>query len=219
MASIKLERHEVVLRWIAAALAIWAAAVTVVHLAPPQMRVTEGTLAVARKYLVPPKERDDFEALARQPIWQGVGLKVLLQHAGLAGYNRELINWQLDDGVYRDYVLQPVITGRAGERLDWRRPLWEEFYPRVRHEVSPADAAAIVVRHLRERVTVAEAPGLPREVPEIWLRQITDRTGFEIVYVAALRSVGVPARLNGEGKAEFYDGLTWRKAPMSLELE
>lgn len=91
--------------------------------------------------------------------------------------------------------------------------LWEEFYPRIRHESSPEDAAKIVVRHLRERVTIATVPNLPRDVPTIWLRQITDETGFEIIYVAALRSVGVPARLNSRRQAEFWDGTKWNTAP------
>lgn len=88
-----------------------------------------------------------------------------------------------------------------------------------RHELSSEDAAKIVVRHLRKCVTIVgglprgETPGgtpgqpagedaratmgdLPREVPAIWLRQLTDEAGFEIIYVAALRSVGVPARLD-----------------------
>jgi hypothetical protein len=70
-----------------------------------------------------------------------------------------------------------------------------------------------VVRHLRERVTVVVGPNLPHEVPEIWLRQLTDQTGFEIIYVAALRSVGVPARLDAHGKAELFADGKWQTAP------
>jgi hypothetical protein len=139
-------------------------------------------------------------------------LRVLLDHVELAVYNRELINWTLSDDLYRGYVLAPVIAGRGergGEALDWRRPLWEEFYPRIRHESSPAEAARIVARHLHERVTVAVLPEAPHTVPDIWRRQITDTNGFEILSVAALRSVGVPARLNERGRAQFWDGDHW----------
>jgi pimeloyl-ACP methyl ester carboxylesterase len=209
----KLKSHEIALRWIAAALAAWALAVTALHLVPPHFLVSERTLSIARKHLIEPKQSTDFECLAAQPIWGGQKLKTLLDHVELAGYNRELINWQLDDKVYRDYVLSPVITGQPGEQLNWRRPLWEEFYPRIRHENSPEDAARIVVRHLRERVTIAALPDPPREVPAIWLRQITDETGFEIIYVAALRSVGVPARLDAQQKVEFWNGREWAAAP------
>jgi hypothetical protein len=168
--------------------------------------------------LVQPKEKADFEALAGRPIWSGQKLKTLLEHVELANYNRELINWQLDDKIYRDFVLSPVIERATSNQqpatnLDWRRLLWEEFYPRVRHESSPEDAAKIVVRHLRERVTIASLPNQPREVPNIWLKQVTDEAGFQIIYIAALRSVGVPARLDVQGQAEFYDGAKWVPAP------
>jgi hypothetical protein len=76
-----------------------------------------------------------------------------------------------------------------------------------------ADAARIVVRHLRERVTIATAPDLPRNVPLIWLKQITGEAGFETICVAALRSVGVPARLNLQHQAEFWNGDKWQIAP------
>jgi hypothetical protein len=175
--------------------------------------VGERTLSIARRILVQPKERADFEALACQPIWKGQKLKTLLDHVELAGYNRELINWQLDATNYENYVLSPVIAGTPGERFDWRRPLWEEFYPRIRHESSPEDAAKIIINHLRERVTIAAIPDPPRDVPAIWLRQQTDQTGFEIIYVAALRSVGVPARLDSNHQAEFWDGSKWSSAP------
>lgn len=115
--------------------------------------------------------------------------------------------------MYQDFVLSPVIAGDTNEQLDWRRPLWEEFYLRTRHESSPEDAAKIVMKHLRERVTIATLPNPPQDVPDIWLRQTTDEPGFEIIYVAALRSVGVPARLDSNNHAEFWDGNKWQTAP------
>jgi dienelactone hydrolase len=215
----RLAWYETALRWLAAVLAVWAAVETGLHLIPPHFQVSDRTLAIAQRMLVQDKERADFEALAGRPIWREQKLQTLLDHVELAVYNRQLINWQLDGAIYRDYVLWPVITGEAGERLDWRRPLWEEFYPRIRHESSAEEAARIVVRHLRERVTVVAGPNLPRTVPDIWLRQLTDQTGFEIIYVAALRSVGVPARLDAKGVAEFFSGDKWQTAPDPVVLE
>ena len=211
--KIKLKRHEIALRWLAVLLAILALAETAIHLATPYFPVNNRTLDITRRFLIQPKERADFEFLANQPIWQGEKLQALLNHVELAGYNRELINWQIDDKIYQDFVLSPVITGSPGEQLDWRRPLWEEFYPRIRHESSPEDAARIVVRHLRERVTIAAAANQPHDVPTIWLRQVTDEIGFEIIYVAALHSVGIPARLDSNQKAELWNGTNWHKAP------
>ena len=208
-----LSRGEIVLRWLAALLAIGALSVTALHLVTPLFTVSDTTSAIARRFLVQPKERAGFKYLVAQPIWRGQKLKTLLEHVELAGYNRELVNWQVDDQMYRDYVLSPVITGNSDEQLNWRRPLWEEFYPRIRHENSPEDAAKIVVRHLRERVTIATVPNLPQDVPAIWLKQITDEAGFQIICVAALRSVGVPARLGLQHQAEFWNGAKWDTAP------
>lgn len=211
--KIKLNRGEIALRWLAALLATWALTETAIHLVTPHFVVSDRTLSIARKYLVAPKEHDDFEYLATQTIWPGKKLKTLLEHVELAGYNRELIDWKLDDKMYRDFVLSPAITGNPSEPLNWRRPLWEEFYPRIRHESSPEDAARIVVRHLRERVTIAPLPNLPHDIPTIWLKQITDETGFDMIYTAALRSVGVPARLNSQHNAEVWNGNSWQTAP------
>ena len=216
MEKFKLQWHETALRRLAAVLASWALIETCCHLIPPDLPVSDRTLRLARRFSVPPKESADFEFLATQRIWHGQKLGTLLDHVELAGYNRQLVNWQLNDQVYRDDVLSPVIIGATGEQLNWRRPLWEEFYPRIRHESSPEEADKLVVRHLRERISVlgqSELPNPPRAIHEIWLRQITDHAGFETICVAALRSVGVPARLAPNGQAELYTGETWLPAP------
>jgi len=104
----------------------------------------------------------------------------------------------------------------ADGNLDWRRPLWENFYPRIRREQSPEAAAEIVVRFLRERVTIAQGNSFRTAVREIWQRQIANERGFEALYVAALRSVGVPGRLDARGRAEFWTGFAWQAAPRPL---
>jgi hypothetical protein len=196
-----------------------AVGVTSFYFFAPCLPVSDRTIAIARHYLILPKERDDFDFLADKPIWHGQKLRTLLDQAELANYNRELINWKVDEKIYRNYVLPPIIepssTSNASSlNLNWRRSLWEAFYPRIRHENSPANAAQIVVRYLRERVTIADLSNPPHSVSAIWSRQITDEKGFQIIYVAALRSVGVPARLDANGQAEFYDGNQWQPTPM-----
>ena len=213
LAKIPPKRSKIMLLWLAVVLATWALAETAIHLMMPCFSVNNTTLTIARMFLVQPKERADFEYLTAQQIWRGQQLKTPLEHAELAGYNRELINWHLDDNIYRNYVLSPIITGKPDEPLNWRRPLWEEFYPRIRHESLPEDAAKIVVRHLRERVTVTSLPNPPHDIPNIWLKQISDETGFEIIYVAALRSVDIAARLNDRSQAEIFENGKWQAAP------
>jgi hypothetical protein len=210
-------RSNIWLRWLAGILVAMALIQSTIHLGTPLFPVHNQTLAIARKYLVPPKQQADFAYLAAQPIWQGQRLKVLLDHVELANYNRDLVSWQEDDKIYQNYVLSPVINPSSiihhpSADFAWRRPLWEEFYPRIRHESSPEDAAKIVVRHLRERVTIATLPNSSYSVPTIWRKQITDMAGFEIICVATLRSVGVPACLDADGHAEFWDGNNWQTA-------
>ena len=204
---------EIRLRRVGWALGTIALLQTTIYLSTPFFSVNKITVAIARKCLIPPKETADFDFLATNSIWRGKKLKALLEHADLVNYNRELVNWQFDDKIYRNFVLSPVITGNPDEQLNWRRLLWEEFYPRIRHETSPGDTAKIIVRYLREHIAIATLQNLPHDVPMIWLRQITDETGFDIVYVASLRSVGVAAQLNNRGQTEIYTDGGWQLAP------
>ena len=48
----RLTRPEIVLRWLAAVLAIWAATETALHLVPPHFLVSDKTLALARRFWV-----------------------------------------------------------------------------------------------------------------------------------------------------------------------
>jgi predicted esterase len=208
--------REPALRWLAVILATAALAQTAVHLVPPRLATSERTLSLARKHLVQAKELSDFDFLAANPVWRGKPLKTLLEHAELAHYNRELINWKLDEQVYREFVLSAQIDPAADGELNWRRALWENVYPRIRREQDSAGAAEIVVRFLRERVTIAQGSGLPSVVAETWQRQITSERGFEAAYVAAMRSVGVPSRLGAKGRAEFWTGAAWQAAPRPL---
>lgn len=193
---------------------IAAVGVSAFYLFAPYLPVSDKTIAIARQYLILPKERADFDFLADKPIWQGQTLKALLAQAELANYNRELINWRIGETNYRNYVLSPVIEPSSifapqSSNLGWRRPLWESFYPLIRHESSPADAAKIVVQHLREDIAIVATKNAVYDITAIWQKRIADETGFQTICVAALRSVGVPARLNSQHEAEFFDGNNW----------
>jgi dienelactone hydrolase len=214
--KIPLTKFEIGLRLAAVVLGTLAVADTALHLVPPWMPVSARNLEIARKYLLAPKWHQDFEALAAMHIWQGQRLQTLLTHVELAHYTvYELINWKVEDALYRYSVLSPVIT-RGEHELNWRRELWENFYPRIRHENTTSDSAAIVVRFLRQRVTVA--PSYPKQlgIESMWNGHIVNPADFEILYTAALRSVGVPARLNALHQAEFWTGQSWQSPPRPL---
>jgi hypothetical protein len=226
----RLRYPEIALRLVAGLSALAAIGWTATHLIVPRLEFTEERVAFARKYMVPPKARADFDCLAQVSIWQGQCLRTLLDHTELANYNRSLVNWKLEDVLYQDFVLYPGIEEQSNAVLNWRRPFWEYFYPRIRKESSLESAADIVFRQLNERIEAngqdkGEA-GVPKSVAskrlrgstksilDIWESGSTNDTEIEIISVAALRSVGIPARLNDAKKAEFWNGTVWRsRAP------
>ena len=117
------------LAWARRHLTTAAVVQTALHLVPPRLPIDERTLTLARKHLVAPKEKSDFEFLAAKPCWPGKRLRTLLEHVELAHYNRELINWKLDEQTYQQFVLSPEMIPSADGGLNWRRPLWENFLP------------------------------------------------------------------------------------------
>jgi hypothetical protein len=141
-----------------------------------------------------------------------------LEHTELTHYTRGLVPWKPADQFYREWVLSPVMGTDRPVDLGWRRPLWESLYPRIRKESSPEAAAEIVVRHLRERVSVTGAAGQVARPSVAWQRQMTDGAGFERLCVAGLRAVGIPARRRADGRAELWNGATWQPAPWPLAL-
>ena len=62
------------------------------------------------------------------------------------------------------------------------------------------------------------ARGHPKQpgIESMWNGHIVNLDDFEILYTAALRSVGVPARLNATRAAEFWTGQAWQSAPRPL---
>lgn len=196
-------------------LAFVALGQTIVHLAVPRLAANEATLRIARNWLLSPRYRKDFTYLSSNPIWHGKPLKVLLEHVELANYNRELVNWRMDDPIFREYVLSPIITAQLPEELCWRYALWDAFYPRIRKAQTPEAAANILVRHLRERVTIAANPVSTQGVESMWKHQVTDQKGFQALYVAALRSVGVAAKQNAN-RVEIWANNQWSIAPQPI---
>jgi transglutaminase-like putative cysteine protease len=137
-----------------------------------------------------------------------------LGHVDLANYTvTRLINWKLDRAMYCDYVLSPLIDDTSHLELSWRKQMWKTFWPRVRHENTPQAAAQIVVRCLRERVTIAPDFRKQTGIESVWSTKIANSDDFETVYVAALRSVGIAARLAEDHRAEFWSNNGWSAAP------
>ena len=209
-------RPEVVLRGAAIFLAWCAGGLTAIHLVLPRMAVSDFTLSLSDVFLVQAQWRKDFDFVVGNSVSRGKRLGAFLDHASLASLQRHHFYQDLDESVYQQFVLSPVVDRLPLSELDWRRTLWENFFPRVRREHDPALAAQTVVRYLRERVGIDPSYSYRVGVETIWTQQMTDEIGFERVYVAALRSVGIAARLGGAGRAELWTGNAWHQAPRPI---
>ncbi|MFM2296034.1 MAG: O-Antigen ligase, partial [Verrucomicrobiota bacterium] len=158
-----------VMGWVAVIVATAALFLTALHLITPRLPVSERTLAVARTWLVSQQQMADFSVLAADSAWRGRRLRDLLTHVELAGYNRGLVNWTVDEQVYREFVLSPNIAPACDGQLDWRRELWEHFYPLIRREMDMEPAARLVLDKLHGsmKVSAAIASG---SISEAWQR-------------------------------------------------
>jgi hypothetical protein len=200
-----------------AALVAWGACLmTAVHLGLPRLPANEDVVSATRAFLVKPHLRNDFDYMIRRSFSAGQSLVPLLTQLELADLQRRQFYPNLDETTFQQYVLSPQIDFLPLEELDWRRALWEEFYPRVRRESDPIETARIVVRLLRERVGVDPGYDYRVGIETIWTEQMTDESGFERIYVAALRSVGIASRLNESGQAELLEGSDWQPAPRAV---
>lgn len=196
-------------------LAILAVAQTAVELGLPRLAVSEPVARVARKLVVPLGRLDDHDFLIRDSGWKGHELKALLEHLELANLQRRHFYPSLDASRFQEFVLSPRIDDEPTE-WGWRREFWENFYPRIRKERDVALAAETMVRFLRERVSMDPNRSTSNGVESCWKLGVADEASFERVYVAALRSVGIAARLDEKGIAELWTGTVWQPAPRPL---
>ena len=208
--------NSVILKSLAAVAVTAALGLSAIHLGLPQMPINNTTSFLAGTFLVQSRLKEDFEYLISNPAYHGKRLGAILTHVELADLQRKQFYPELDESTFRQYVLSPNVDILPLNEIDWRRTLWENFYPRVRHESDPMKAAQIVVRSLRERVGVDPSYQYCVGVETIWTQQMTDEAGFERIYVAALRSVGIAARINEQNKTELWTGEKWQTAPKSL---
>ena len=134
-------------------------------------------------------------------------------YIALADYNRGLVNWELDPVNYELYVLSPCLRTNSNAELGWRQNFWSFFFPKIRSAASPDEAANFLVKYLRTEVEINSGPLETTRIQKIWDGRSASPEEFETLYVAALRSVGLGARLNLKGHAEILDNGKWQDAP------
>jgi hypothetical protein len=201
---------DMVIRAFLAVSVLASAADSALHIGVPRLAVTPKTLDIAKRYLVAPWDLQDLNYLASQPIKAGTSIGDILDDAELSNYNRTLVNWRLSDSLYRQFVLSPAIPANPLADLPRRRSLWENFYPWIRKENSPAAAAAIVLRRLRRSETVPALQAKSETSGGLGVSNGADRRSFGYLLVASLRSVGIPARFAGSEEVEIWSEGVWQ---------
>jgi len=191
---------------------IVATMVSAAHLALPILRATPTTLKLARQWCVRPELRADFDWLAQRPGASKCRIRDLLEHLNLASLQRGQFVGALPEIEWREFVLSPWIEG-TDEDITWRRELWETLQPRVRRETDAEQAATIVARQLCLRTRFIPESHHTKDPRLIWETGVGSRDDFDLIYLAALRSVGIPARRKTDGACEIFNGQTWTPAP------
>jgi len=195
---------------LAASLAI---GITAFHLLLLQFPVSVWSMTQAARFFIPEADREDFIHTCETANWRETRIGVAISNARLCAYNRQLVPWPVSPDMYRDFVLSPSITGNSHETFAWRRALWEHLHPAVKHLKQKDQVAAMIPQLMRQHLVITDEPSGNDDVGAILRTRITDQKGFAAICVAALRAAGVPARLNPEGRAEYYSTDSWRAVP------
>ncbi|MFT4588280.1 MAG: putative esterase, partial [Limisphaerales bacterium] len=124
-------------RWVSRGawlLSIAAILLTAVHMGLPRMAASDANLGRAGRWLVWERIRGDFEYLRGLSDWEHTAVGDVTEHAELANYREPFLYPDIDGEIWRQFVVSPIVDGGSSHGLDWRRPLWESFYPRVRNQ-------------------------------------------------------------------------------------
>jgi len=178
--------------------------------------VTPVAVNVVDTIMFSQRSSDDLHYILNTSTCNGVGMKVILSHIVLSELTRKRFYSRLSDEMFRDFVLSPNIYYVPLNEMNWRIVLWRRFYPKIKSQTDPLIAAQIVARGLKESVCVDATRFRAVGIETTWVEQETDEVGFQMLYVASLRSVGIAARLTAETRVEFWTGEVWSNAPQVL---
>jgi len=204
------------LRWAAAVVASLAVLSVAGRLVLGRLPATEQNLAWARRVLVREELRPEWDWLVNIATHKtGARVRELVDEVELTHLQRGRFAKGLSGVDFRTFVLSPHIDAESAQS-GWRRIFWEHFAPRVRREQDASAAATLVAMEVRRRLSPLRDGLESSSLRDAWREGRASPQGFEAIYTAALRSVGIAARLDAARRTEFWDGAAWRPAPRPL---
>jgi hypothetical protein len=182
---------------------------TLIHVATPRMKVNKYSNYCARRFIIRKGLEKDFDYLINNLRIKQWTIGVVVSHIDLANLQKRHFYDELETTTFQKFLLSPQIDETPVGEYNWRRTFWESFYPLVHQVHDPIIADEMIVHSLRQRVGIDSSFCYKLGVETIWIQGMTDEIGFQRILVAALRSIGIAARLNLEHKAEFWTGREW----------
>jgi len=187
----------------------------------PRLPVNDMTVPVLELVLRSGVERRDLEYLLRSEDWRHAHVRGVWDHIRLSRKARSRFGLEMTDDFYRSYLLSPRIAATPVPEHEWRGPLFELLASKVPGEASLEDTVSWSAAVLRLAVN-RSADGAGRYgrvgVETILGLESCDESGWNLLLVAGLRSMGVPARLGSSERAEYWTGSRWEAAPECMAV-
>lgn len=199
------------LRVLCLCLAGYAAAFTLVLLFLRFCTVNRATLRVAEAFCIPKEAMASFVHLSTSGKWQLRRMGELIDTVRVSEYNRRLVQWKVNKELYYQFVLDDELG--HGRRLSAksRTALWFLFYPKIKGRASALDAVKSIKDYLKEPTGRRKSFRLLGSAEgELGLEKCGSGSDVEALAVAIHRAIGIPARVDRDGLAEFHDSFGWR---------
>ncbi len=161
---------------------------------------------------------EEMAFAAAQAYAGGASAQRISDLCSLARAHRSEFYGQIPESTYLSHMLTPSSGSFADADVDLRFALWRFSRPLTKGTRSPLVAADRIVSMLRRRLIIAREELAMRSLAEAWGEGVVSATEFESLYVEALRSVGVAAKVGVGGRAIILNDGIWGNAPRPLLL-
>jgi len=166
----------------------------------PQLGVEERThwpgVAEALETISPGHRRALNFLVIHTPVkdLRDIKADLIVEHVEYSYLARETLRWgsQINDQFFFRYVLPYRIWAEPIER--WRKSLYDELYPLVRRINTPIEAAMEINRWAASKAHFEDIPVTYKGPLHTMADGYGDCIDLSVFFVAACRSVGIPAR-------------------------